>query len=177
MGVPKFPKLGLPQLWGPITLHANLLLRWGLKQSCSPCWDLFNGMLHTTYTQGNWVDSRLLMIGSQTTNLTPDFSFGHNLCIRCPNGSCEPILDIYVSIIFQWYKEILNPLVLTPVIVLWKFGSPPRLQIPKMEAPLGVWGFIPSHTFTLGLPLLACNLTSHCLGHKPKVRVATIGML
>jgi hypothetical protein len=33
--VPKFPKLGLPQLWGLITLCENLQLRWGLKQSCS----------------------------------------------------------------------------------------------------------------------------------------------
>jgi hypothetical protein len=31
---------------------------------------------------------------NQTTNLIPDLSFGHNLCFRCINGSCEPILDI-----------------------------------------------------------------------------------
>ncbi len=27
--------------------------------------------------------------------------FFHNLCFRCPNGSCEPILDIYVPRAFQ----------------------------------------------------------------------------
>jgi len=31
--------------------------------------------------------------------------FGHNLCLKCPNGWCEPILDIYVLISFQWYKK------------------------------------------------------------------------
>ncbi len=29
------------------------------------------------------------------------FSLCHNLCYKCPNGSCEPIFDIYVSITFQ----------------------------------------------------------------------------
>ncbi len=94
MGNLKFPKLGLPQLWSPITLCVNLWLRWGLKQSCSPLWELFNGMSHATYTQGNQVDSRLLVVKSQIVNLIPDLSFGHNLCFRCPNESCEPILDI-----------------------------------------------------------------------------------
>jgi len=100
MGVLKFPKLGLLQFWGPITLCADLRLWWNLKQSCHPHQKLFNGMLHAIYTQGNWVDFRLLVVGSQITNLTFDFSFGHNLCFRCPNGSCKPTLDIYISISF-----------------------------------------------------------------------------
>ncbi len=86
MGVPKFSILGLLQLWGTIILCADFQLRWGLK------------------------DSRLLVVGSQTTNLTPDFSFGYNLCFQSPNWSCEPILDNYISISFQWYKKIFNPL-------------------------------------------------------------------
>jgi hypothetical protein len=133
MGVSKFPKLGLPQLWGPITLCVDLQLRWGLKKNYSPRWKLFSGMLHATCTQVNWGDSWLLMIGNQTANLTPDPSFGHNLCFRCPNGSCEPILDIkfqYLSndIIFlkiQW--------VLTIAIAFWRFGSPLELQLSKWE--------------------------------------------
>jgi hypothetical protein len=104
MGVLKLPKLGLPQLWGPITSHANLGLRWGLKQSYSSHQDFFNGMYHATFTQVNRVDSRLLVIGNQTANLTPGLFFNHNLCLKCPNGSCEPILDIYGLISFQWYK-------------------------------------------------------------------------
>ncbi len=33
--------------------------------------------------------------------LTFDFSFGHNLCFRCPNGQCEPNLNIFALIAFQ----------------------------------------------------------------------------
>ncbi len=34
-------------------------------------------------------------------NLTHVPSFGHNLCLKCPNGSCKPILDIQVPRDFQ----------------------------------------------------------------------------
>ncbi len=108
MGVSKFPKLGIPWLWGPITLCANLWLKWGLKQSCSPRQEISKGMSHATCAQGNQGNSQLLMGRSQTVNLTPDLSFGHNLCVKCWNGSCEPILDIYVPRYFQWYKERFN---------------------------------------------------------------------
>ncbi len=101
----KFQQLRLLQLWRRITSCVNLWLWRGLKQSCSPRWEISNGMLHVACTQGNRVDSWLLVVGSQTTNLTPSLSFGHNLCFRCPNGQCEPILDIYTSIALQWYKE------------------------------------------------------------------------
>jgi len=37
VGVSKFSQLGLPRLWEPITLRADLRLRCSLKQSCSPC--------------------------------------------------------------------------------------------------------------------------------------------
>jgi len=92
----KFPQLGLLQLWGPITLRANLRLRWSLKQSCSPYWKISNGILQATYTQGNQVSINFLVVGSQIANLIPDPSFGHNLCVKCPNGSFKRILDIYV---------------------------------------------------------------------------------
>ncbi len=156
MRVPKFPQLGIPQLWRPITSHANLQLQWGLKQSCSPHQELFNGVLHVTCTQGNKVDSRLLMVRSQIVNLTPDFSFDHTLCFRCLNGSCKTILDIYVSIAFQWYKNSSKWWVLTPTIAFWIFGSPFGIPTPKMGVHLGVWGFMPSHFFTL---LGALNVT------------------
>jgi hypothetical protein len=92
--VSKLPRLGLPQLWGPITLQVDFRWRWGLKQSCSLRWDLSSGISHTTCTQVNWVDSWLLVVRSQIANSTPGPSFGHNMCFRCPNGQCEPILDI-----------------------------------------------------------------------------------
>ncbi len=94
VGVSKFSQLGLLRLWGPITLRADLRLRLVIKQSCSPCLDLSNDMLHATCTQGNRVDSRLLVVKSQIANLTPGLSFGHNLCFICPNGSCKLILNI-----------------------------------------------------------------------------------
>ncbi len=148
VGVPKLPRLGLLQLWGAITLRADLRWRWGLKQSCSPRWELFNGMLQATCTQGNWVDFWLLVVGSQTANLTPNLSFGHNLCFRCPNGWCELILDIYVLKDFQWYKECFNPLRFDlcnrPLKIRKSTGS----LTPKVE-PLGgvrVHSFIPFHT-------------------------------
>jgi hypothetical protein len=98
-------QLRLLRLWGRITSCADLRSQWGLKQSCSPRQELSNFMSHVACTYGNWVDSWLLVVGSQTANLTPGHSFGHNLCFRCPNGRCEPILDIYAPIAFQRYKE------------------------------------------------------------------------
>jgi hypothetical protein len=58
-------------------------------------------MFHATYMQRNRVDSRFLVVESQIANLTPDPSFGHNLCFRCANERCDPILDIYVPKAFQ----------------------------------------------------------------------------
>jgi len=37
-------------------------------------------MSHATCTQVNWVDSQLLVVGSQIANLIPHRSFGYNLC-------------------------------------------------------------------------------------------------
>jgi hypothetical protein len=93
---PKFLKVRNPTTLGPISLCADLWLRWSLKQSCSPRRKLFNNMWHTTYTQGNQSNFWLWMVENQVDNLTPRPYFGHNLCFKCPNGSCEPILDIYI---------------------------------------------------------------------------------
>jgi hypothetical protein len=65
-------------------------------------------VFHSTCTHRGRIDSRLLVVRNQTTNLTPDPSFDHNLCCRCPNGSCEVIFDIYTSRTFQRYKENLK---------------------------------------------------------------------
>jgi hypothetical protein len=66
-------------------------------------------MWHALCRQVNRVNSQLLVVGSQTDNLTPGPSFAHNLCFRSPNEQCEPILDIYAPRSFQWYKELLQP--------------------------------------------------------------------
>ncbi len=149
MGIPKFPKLGLPWLWGPIILSIELWLRWGLKESCSLCWELSNDMWQATCTQGNRSDSWLLVVRSQTTNLTPGLSFGHNLCFKCSNGSCEPILDIYVPRALQWYRELVNPMSFDAYNCPLKIRESTRTPTPKMGVHLGVWGFIPSHSFAL----------------------------
>ncbi len=104
-GVSKLSRFGLPGLWAFITSRPDLRLGQGLKQTCSSPWKLSNCVLHYTCTHRDQVDSQLLMVGSQIASLTPGPSFDHNLCYRCPNGSCEAMLDIYTSRPFQRYKE------------------------------------------------------------------------
>jgi hypothetical protein len=107
-GVPKLSRFGLSGLWAFITPSSDLRLGWGLKQTCSSPRELSNGVSHFTCTHRDRVNSWLLVVGSQTASFTPGPSFDHNLCFRCPNGSCEAILDIYTSRPFQRYKEHLK---------------------------------------------------------------------
>jgi hypothetical protein len=95
-------------------------------------------MTQATYTQGNRVDSQLLVVGNQIVNLTPNLSFGHNLCFKCPNGSCEHILDIYVLIAFQWYKGLFNPMGFDPCNRSLKIWESIGTLTPKVGAHLGV---------------------------------------
>jgi hypothetical protein len=97
-------RVGTLATFGPHNFVCRPLIEMRSKAKLYHYRELSNNMSHTICTQGNRVDSQLLVIGSQIANLTHDFSFGHNLCFKCSNGSCEPILDIYVSIAFQWYK-------------------------------------------------------------------------
>jgi len=105
-GVPKLSRFGLPGLWTLITPHSKLGSGRGLNQSCSSCCELSNAMLHSFSKRQEKVGFWLLVVGSQTANLTPGPSFAHNL--GCPNGTCEAILGIYTSRPFHWYKEHLN---------------------------------------------------------------------
>jgi len=65
-------------------------------------------MSHSSRRRREEVDSRLLVVRSQTASLTPGPSFAHNLGCRCPNCQCEAIFDIYVSRPFQRHQERLN---------------------------------------------------------------------
>jgi hypothetical protein len=104
-GVPKLSQFGLSGLYEFIIFCSDLWLGWGLKQTCSSPWEISNNVLYSTCTHQGYVDSRLLMVGSQITNLTSCLSFCHNLCYICPNGSYEAIFDIYTLIAFQWYEK------------------------------------------------------------------------
>jgi hypothetical protein len=104
-------------------------------------------MWHVVCSQVN--RARLFLVGSQTSNLTPDPSFGHYLCFKCPNEQCEPILNIYVLRAFQWYKKRHKPLSFDSSITFLKFRESPRTPSPKVGIALGVWGFTPSHFPTL----------------------------
>jgi hypothetical protein len=187
VGVPKFHQQGLLRLWGRITSCANLRSQCNLKKSCNPHRELSNSMSHVICMQGNQVDSRLLLVGSQTANLTHGLSFGHNLCFRCPNEQCEPILDIYTSIAFQWYKELLEARSFDSynrVLKIRESFRDSNSQHGNMGVHLGVWGFMPSHSLhsqehvkCSRVFLLARNLATPCLGHKPKARVVTIYMI
>jgi hypothetical protein len=134
-------------------------------------------MLHAACTRGNWVNSQLLVVWS---SLTLGLPFDHNLCFRCPNGSCEPILDIYILITFQWYKKLFKLMGFDsynrPLKIRDSIGTP----IPKMGVHLGVWGFMPSHSFALlgaldvtpRLSFWPATFANPCLSHEPKVKVA-----
>jgi hypothetical protein len=150
MGVPKLLRLGLSQFCRFITFCVDLRLGWCVNWRYSPRQELSNGVSHATYTQGNMVDSWLSVVRSQTTNLIPDFSFGHNLCCRCPNGSCKPILDIYASIDFQWYKELFKTRGFSLFNRSMKFQESTGILIPNMGVHLGVWEFIFTLSHTLG---------------------------
>jgi hypothetical protein len=122
----KLLRFRLPQLYKTITLCSDLQLGQGLNQSCSSHQDLSNNVSHSPYTHLNRVDSWLFVVGSQIASLTLGLSFCHNLCWRCPNGSCEPIFDIYTSIVFQWYKECPNARCFNPCNRTLKFRESRR---------------------------------------------------
>jgi hypothetical protein len=112
-------RVGVPKLsrncpgWSLGTLGAhnswlrNLIMT-GVNQTCSPHRDISNDVSHSQFEGREEVDSRLLVVGSQTASLTPGPSFAHNLGWRCPNDQWEAIFYIYASRSFQWHQEHLN---------------------------------------------------------------------
>jgi hypothetical protein len=98
---PETIPVGVLGLWELITPNCIVRSRRGLNQSYSSPQELFNFMSHSRIGCREEVDSRLLVVGSQTASLTPGPSFAHNLGCKCPNDQCEAILDIYASRPFQ----------------------------------------------------------------------------
>ncbi len=125
-GGPKLFRFRLLGLCEFITLYLDLGLGWGLKQTCISRWELFNGVSQSICTHRGQIDSRLLVVGSQIANLTPDPSFCHNLCCRCPNGSCKAIFDIYISIAFQWHEKRFKEMCFDPCNRTLKFRESRR---------------------------------------------------
>jgi hypothetical protein len=136
-------------------------------------------MSHITCMRKNQGDSWLLMVESQIANLTPDPSFGYNLCFRCSNGSCEPISNIYILIIFQWYKKFLklmgfNPSPSEDSGVHWDSNSQNGSSLGSVRVHSLTLSYIPrSMRCDFRVSLLARNLASPCLGREPKARVVT----
>ncbi len=151
----KLSHFGLPRLCEFITLCSDLRLGWGLKQTCNSPWELSNGMLYSTCTPRGRVDSWLLVIGSQIANLTLGLSFCHNLCCKCPNGSCKAIFDIYTLIAFQWYEEYLKARCFDPcnrALKFWESEKTPKSPFRECEC----------HPHTL--PKVRCD-NCHLLHH------------
>ncbi len=110
VGSPKIPKIGIPAILKGQNFLCKPPIKVRSKKHYSLCWELSNNMCHATYTHIYRSDSWFLVVRNQIGALTPNLSFGHNLCIKYSNGSCELILNIYVSIAFQWYKGLFNPM-------------------------------------------------------------------
>jgi hypothetical protein len=124
-GVLKLSWFGLPGLWAFITTRFNLWLGRDLKQTCSSLWEL-SKVCRTPLTH----------TGIRSASLTPDPSFNHNLCCRCPNGSCEAILDIYTSRPFQRYKKHFNARCFDPcnrVSNFWESQRTPKSHFRECE--------------------------------------------
>jgi hypothetical protein len=133
---------GVLRLWELITPDCKVWSQRGLNQTCIPRRDLSDDISHSQFGGQEEVDSRLLVVGSQTGSLTPSLSFAHNLGYRCPNDQWEAIFYIYASRPFQWHQEHLNARCFGPFCwnlniresrrtlnpQLWKcWASPPHL--------------------------------------------------
>jgi hypothetical protein len=122
-------------------------------------------------------------VGNQIDILTHDLSFGHNLCCKYSNGSCEPIVDICVLINFQWSNELFNAMnfnLSNCFMKIWEsIGSPNWDYNSQNGSPIGsVW----AHSLTISCTPKSVNVIpmlhfqpapfhALCFRHKPKVRV------
>jgi hypothetical protein len=87
-------------------------------------------VLHSLRQHWEEVDSRLLVVGSQTDSLTPGPSFAHNLGCRCPNGQCKAILAFKLQDLSIDIKNAPRQGDLTPQIIFWVFENPGGLHFP-----------------------------------------------
>ncbi len=144
---PETVPVGVPGLWELITPDYKVWSRRGLNQTCSPRRNLSNDVSHSQFGGQEEVDSRLFVVGSQTSSLTPGPSFAHNLGYRCPNDQYEAIFDIYALRPFQWHQEHLNARCFGPccrALNIWESRRTPNPQLWKCWAS-------PPHLAKVGL--------------------------
>jgi hypothetical protein len=181
VGVSKFPQLGPSQLWRCITWRADLRLWWILSKVLTLV-KSFSAVCHTPPTRkeiGSIPDFQWLGVKLPIWFLA--FSFGHNLCFGCPNGQCEPILNIYASIVFQWYKELFKTMsfdlwncVLKVQESIWDSNSQHGSSFRSVRVhALILFGTPRSMWCDFRVFILGCNLATPYLGRKPKARVRT----
>jgi hypothetical protein len=101
------------------------------------------------------------------------------LAITCVSdvqmGHAKPILDIYVSIAFQWIKELFNPMGFDPcnrpLKIRESIGTPTSLGSVKVHS-LTLFCTPESMKCDSCASFLARNLESPCLDREPKAKVA-----
>jgi hypothetical protein len=115
---------------------------------------------------------------SQIDTLTPYLSFGHNLCCKYSNESCQLILNMYVFLKIQWYKDVFNLMnfdLSNRSLNIWDSKMTPT---PKVGVHLGVCGLIPSHSreceYGFWIAFSACTFPCLYLDHEPKAKVVTL---
>jgi hypothetical protein len=167
-GLPK-RSLKIVPVWTFKTLGAHNSqmkppIGWDLNQTCSSFQELSNGVSHSTCTHRGRVNSRLLVVGSQIASLTLDLSFDHNLCCKCPNGSCKAIFDICTSRPFQLYKKYVNVRCFDPcnqALNFWESQRTPSSHFWECE-------FHPHTCLKVGLRHF--NIPIDLICNKPKLR-------
>ncbi len=88
--------------------------------------------------------------------ITSKWFFVHNLCFKCPNGRCEPILDIYTSIVFQWHKKLFEMMGFDPYNHSLKIQE----SIWNSNSQHGSsFGSLRVHSFTIFALLETCDVT------------------
>ncbi len=171
VGVPKLSRNCLG--WSPGTLGTHNsqlpgLITTSLNKTCSPRWDLSNDVSHYQFGGREEVDSRLLVVESQTASLTRGPSFAHNLGDKCPNGHCETIFDIYASRPFQRHQEHFNARCFGPCCRTLNIQESRRTPNPHF---LQVLGFTPalgqSRVATVSIYNLIFHFESHHHWHLP----------
>jgi hypothetical protein len=148
-GVSKLSQFRLPGLWVFITSHPKLGLGRGLKQSCNSPQELSNGVSHFTCMHRDRVDSRLLMVGSQTTSLTLALLSTITCAANVQMVHARPFWTSTLQDLFKGIKNTSMQGVLTPAIVLWVFEVPEDSQVPFSR----VW-MATSHFFQSGVATL-----------------------